>query len=130
MSREDVVKAVDNFQTEGDRNKADEGLRKALNESYQYSKEHGGDGFKQDVFAAQIEAKKLGLPDVSISFTENADGSINKVQRDWKAMGGLIQGSTEEFNEFGSSIQHALKQLNVVYQMGRITEATDDTKKN
>lgn len=126
-----VVNAVDNFKTdEGDfRSKDDEGLRKAIHELYEYAQDNRDSSVMKDgILAAQAEAKSLGLPDVSISFTES-NGQIDKVKRDWKAFGGAMSGSAEEFSEFGSSLQYAMKQMNIVYQMGRVNAAADNTNK-
>lgn len=127
-----VVNAVDNFQTdEGNRDNDDAGLRSALTELYQYSKDNNDNSAMKDgVLAAQAEAKKLQdkglLPDCSISFSEDATGSVSKVERNWSW--GPIKGSTNEFSEFGASLQYAAKVLNPAYQLNRISAAGDGNK--
>lgn len=120
-----VVNAVDNFQTnEGNRDQDDNAFRQALTDLYQYSKDHNDTSVMKDgVQAAQAEAKKLGLPDVQISFSEGING-VDKVKRDWKAMG-MFDGSTEVFSEVGASMQYAMKQMNIIYQMNRVTDANN-----
>jgi hypothetical protein len=129
-----VVNAIDNFQSdEGNREKDDAGLRNALTELYQYSKENNdSSAMKEGVLAAQAESKKLQdqglIPDCTISFTEDFTGSVGKVERNWSW--GPIKGSTNEFNELGASLQYAGKVLNPAYQLNRISSASDSTKQN